>query len=40
MCGYCAPERKDVHVNVAVSALLDEIKGMSDAELLALVTRG
>ena len=38
MCGYYAPEGKEVRVNVAVSALHDEIAGMSDAELLALIT--
>ena len=38
MCGYYAPERKEVQVNVAGSTLLDEIACMSDAELLALIT--
>jgi hypothetical protein len=39
MCGYYAPERKEVRVNVVGSALRDELACMSDDELLALVTR-
>ena len=39
MCGYYAPERKEVRVSVAGSTLLNEIECMPDAELLALVTR-
>jgi hypothetical protein len=39
MCGFYEPECKEVHVNVAVSALLDEIAGMSDAELLVLAAK-
>lgn len=38
MCGYYEPERREIHVNFARSALLDEIACMSDAELLALIT--
>jgi len=39
ICGYYAPERKEVRVNFAVSALHDELACMSDAKLLALVAQ-
>lgn len=39
MCGYCAPEREEVHVNVARSTLQNEIERMSGADLLVLAAK-
>ena len=36
MCGYYAPERKQVDVSVSAKRMVDQFEAMSDAELLQL----
>jgi len=36
MCGYYAPERKQVEVSVSSKRMVDQFEAMSDAELLQL----
>ena len=37
MCGYYAPERKQVDVSVSAKRMVDQFEVMSDAELLKIV---